>query len=355
MRSAVSRIGLALVIGLLGLRATPARAAETTVCAVLFYSPTCTHCHDVITNTLLPMTEQYGDQLNLLGVDVSTEEGQNLWGMAIQAFNVPEDRHGVPMLFVDELVLVGSVEIPERFPMLVEGYLAKGGLACPAIPGLEATLPPTEAASATTTGANAPAASSSGAATLPTTQSTDVLATIGRDPVGNGLAIVVLIGLVAVAGAVVAQNRYRFFWTQAPGREQAILALSLVGLVVAGYLAYVESAEVSAICGPVGDCNTVQQSPYARLFGLLPVGWVGVLGYIGILGATWLGTREARLARFAMVAFGVAFSIYLTFLEPFVIGASCAWCLTSAVIMGILLWLTADPVDTPRRVRPARA
>jgi uncharacterized membrane protein len=36
------------------------------------------------------------------------------------------------------------------------------------------------------------------------------------------------------------------------------------------------------------------------------------------------------------------FSIYLTFLEPFVIGASCAWCLTSAVATTLIL-LAATP------------
>jgi uncharacterized membrane protein len=44
-----------------------------------------------------------------------------------------------------------------------------------------------------------------------------------------------------------------------------------------------------------------------------------------------------------MIAFGTLFSIYLTFLEPFVIGATCAWCLTSAIIMTALLWLSITP------------
>ena len=38
---------------------------------------------------------------------------------------------------------------------------------------------------------------------------------------------------------------------------------------------------------------------------------------------------------------GTLFSIYLTFLEPFIIGATCAWCLTSSIIMTVLLWLSA--------------
>jgi uncharacterized membrane protein len=47
-----------------------------------------------------------------------------------------------------------------------------------------------------------------------------------------------------------------------------------------------------------------------------------------------LGQRAA-LALLAMSAFDVLFSIYLIYPEPFVIGAVCAWCLTSAVVMSV--------------------
>jgi len=42
-----------------------------------------------------------------------------------------------------------------------------------------------------------------------------------------------------------------------------------------------------------------------------------------------------------MTLAGTLFSAYLTFLEPFVIGATCAWCITSAVIMAVLMVLSA--------------
>jgi uncharacterized membrane protein len=51
----------------------------------------------------------------------------------------------------------------------------------------------------------------------------------------------------------------------------------------------------------------------------------------------------AALALVIMAVGGTVFSIYLTFLEPFVIGATCAWCLTSAILMTVLLWLTVTP------------
>jgi uncharacterized membrane protein len=50
-----------------------------------------------------------------------------------------------------------------------------------------------------------------------------------------------------------------------------------------------------------------------------------------------------------MAAFGTLFSGYLTFLEPFVIGATCAWCLTSAVLIAVILWLSVDPATNALR------
>jgi uncharacterized membrane protein len=86
------------------------------------------------------------------------------------------------------------------------------------------------------------------------------------------------------------------------------------------------------------------------------VGALGVLGYLGLLAAwgVWrFGegslSRSAALAQFAMAVIGVLFSVYLTFLEPFVIGATCAWCLASALLMSGLMWLSVDPAVTAWR------
>ena len=50
-----------------------------------------------------------------------------------------------------------------------------------------------------------------------------------------------------------------------------------------------------------------------------------------------------------MSAFGLIFSIYLTFLEPFVIGATCAWCLTSAILMTMVALAIVLRVDSENR------
>jgi uncharacterized membrane protein len=174
-----------------------------------------------------------------------------------------------------------------------------------------------------------------------------MLDTFGRDPVGNGASVFVLVAMIV---SVLLVGRYAQEWPDKKALGVAVPVLAVAGIVVAGYLTYVETSGAVAVCGPVGDCNTVQQSPYASLFGVIPIGLLGLLSYIFVIGA-WLVARRsegptadwARLALLAVAFIGTMFSIYLTFLEPFVIGATCMWCLTSSLILTALLWLTAGP------------
>jgi len=173
---------------------------------------------------------------------------------------------------------------------------------------------------------------------------------LALDPTGNGLAVVVLVGMMVTVIYGIIFFRRSSKAIKLHSWNWVIPLLCIVGLAVAGYLAYVETTQVEAVCGPVGDCNTVQQSEYARLFGVLPIGVMGVVGYILILLAWVVGrltnnrlAAYASLAILGMTSIGVLFSIYLTFLEPFVIGATCAWCLTSAIIMTVLFWLSLAP------------
>ena len=354
---------------------------QAVVHAVLFYSPTCGHCQLVINQTLIPMLDQYGSQLSIVGIDVTTSSGGALFGAALQYFNL--ESSGVPFLVIDNIYLTGSVDIPQKFPPLVEQYLAQGGVDWPDIPGLLELLiaaEATQAAQPTPTMQEATAASESADTPVPSTSSAPMPAQatptlsiqltseeqpgigtrFANDPLGNSLAVIVLSGMiVSIIGAALAWRAKPGVQTGNPARTWRWLVplLCLVGIGVAGYLTYVETAQVEAVCGPVGDCNTVQQSEYARLFGFLPIGILGILGYVLILLA-WTGAcfGKGRLAVYAplallgLVAFGVLFSIYLTFLEPFVIGATCAWCLTSAIIMTALLWLGLAPARAAYRI-----
>jgi uncharacterized membrane protein len=126
-------------------------------------------------------------------------------------------------------------------------------------------------------------------------------------------------------------------------QNAAIALLVVAGLIVAGYLAYIETTQSLAVCGPVGDCNTVQTSDYATILGI-PIAVLGLVNYLAV-GLLWFiqnRVREAQrqlvwLGLMALTFVGTVFSIYLTALELFVIRAVCAWCLTSAIVTALLL------------------
>jgi uncharacterized membrane protein len=370
-----------LLVLILVLAPCVASAQKPVVYAVLFFKPLCPHCRLVIDNDLPLWQQEFGDQFKLVMVDSSTERGRDLYVAASETPGIEFSSFGVPVLIIGKTVIIGDVYISKQTPTLIREGLAKGGIELPPIPGLREAFA-TELAEPT------------------------VIDRLAADPIANGLAVGVLLALVLSTGAVLiagVESRRRM-WVQ--GRRAWVFALitslvatglastlflkstadtlllsgsitlallvetiaiatgwranhidktrlgklvplgALVGLAVAAYLSSTEMAQSEAVCGLVGDCNAVQQSLYARLFGVLPIGILGVFGYLSILLA-WLLSRigHARLATLAqaglrgLVLFGVLLSIYLTFLEPFVIGATCIWCLTSAVIMLLLLWL----------------
>ena len=168
---------------------------------------------------------------------------------------------------------------------------------------------------------------------------------------GFGLAWAVMILLVAALLYALVAALFVAFDRAAPALPAAasvlIPLLSVIGLGIAFYLTFIETTNAKAVCGPVGDCNAVQASPFAKLFGVVPVGLLGAVGYIGIL-AAWVLARKGRgrlaqlapVAIFGMALFGVLFSIYLTYVELFLIHAVCIWCLSSAVIMALVLTLS---------------
>ena len=311
---------------------------QPVVRAVLFYSPTCPHCEKVIQQVLPPLLEQYGEQLRIVAINTSTVQGNDLFQTAIDQFNIEKERQGVPFLVIEDTVLVGEREIPEQFPGLIEEALASGGTDWPDIPGLAEVVATVHFSAGPT-----------GRAIQENPAPPSMKERFMLDPVGNTVSVLTLIGMIIAVGWVI----YSFtrplpekdFWP-----NWVIPVLSVLGIGVAFYLTYVETSGTEAICGPVGDCNTVQASPYATLFGVLPVGLLGIIGYALILGAwaiyTWGDTKWqwiTAVSIWGMSFFGVLFSIYLTFLEPFVIGATCMWCISSAIFQTVILLAATPP------------
>ncbi|MCA9911773.1 MAG: hypothetical protein KC496_00425 [Anaerolineae bacterium] len=349
--------------------------SEPVVYGVFFYSPSCPHCHEVIDNHWPGIEAEFGSQLNVVFIDITQAAGSNMMNAARNAMGIA--ANGVPMLIIGENVLVGSVQIPQEAPALIRQGLANGGIGLPPIPGIDAyfdSLPTNAAAIAQPTAftvANVVAVIVLFAlviallAALAAGQNHSVLAALQGRPGRIAVLVGALVGAVfALSLALGAQDDTTIlvlagaitvgFGIVAVGILMTPLGKDLptwifpliviAGLGVAGYLTYVEMTLTEAVCGAMGDCNAVQQSEFATFLGI-PVGLWGVAGYVAMLGA-WIARTFSKGAiwdmfMFLLAAMGVAFSIYLTFLEPFVIGASCTWCLTSAITMLLSLLLLA--------------
>jgi uncharacterized membrane protein len=527
-KSILPALGLALILGAALPVAGSGQGREPVVHAVLFYSPTCPHCHDLINNHLIPLQERYGRQFVILAFDVTQGWASEIyWGM-LRHYEIPQEDWVVPIVLVRDEVLIGGDQVPQRLTQIIEEGLAGDGVDLPNLPPLltflegegmldprypdrrivvqepapdeaapeEGTRPPDAPppagdsgpgrdtlppASDTPAAAQEPPAPDTQVAEIPvgvaqpsvpgTGTPADSLGAGRRDPVeagapadslssggrdafevgspadslrsggrdtveagepapsrpadsavetevsnaeapppgdtgaaegalvpegaapggdtvnspsgggepappaasgaarpmdlagamqemesmtmmdrfnqdraGNSLSVLVLLGMLVSLALKGWPPRTRGgAWP-----DWVVPALVLVGVGVAAYLSFIEVTESKAVCGPVGDCNTVNQSEYATLFGFLPVGVLGLLGYASIL-VLWalgrFGQGELRaladLALWGAALAGTLFSVYLTFLEPFVIGATCIWCLTSAVIMTLILWATS--------------
>jgi len=460
-----------ILVAAVGARQVCAQSVQ----AVLFFSPTCGHCHHVITQYLPILFQTYGgqpsvkydqtvpqselslilfrnSQLEILLVDASKAVGSELYLASNRNQQIPPARSGVPRLVIGDEYLVGSAEIPERTGEIVKQGLEQGGLGWPTIDGLEealaanpamapavvaqqqdaadtvaeqqdsgaatdteqmdsvaapgnemedsaatrledaapdttpnaspseepigsespsrgdtvvepsAEVPPTDAeeeveaepvaeadvdttvSDVAETGDSAPPAPS--AFDVVPRRELSMIENFQLDPVGNGFSVGVLLLMIASVLVVLLKSELLpAKW----GYGFLVPMLAIIGAGIASYLAYIEATGVTAVCGPVGDCNTVNQSEYARLFGLLPIGALGFVGYM-VLALVWAASRYApesialwsRVSLLFMAVGGTLFSIYLTFLEPFVIGATCAWCLTSSIIMTALMWLFAS-------------
>jgi uncharacterized membrane protein len=310
----------------------PAPAATSGVVhAVLFWMEGCGHCEKVRTEVLPPLRAKYAAKLEIIEVEVRDSETSGRLDRVAAALGFPAGSVGVPFLVIGDKALIGSLQIPAELPALIEKYVASGGIELPNLPGLESI--------ASVSGSSGKPAAAAAAAV--------------KDN-GFALAWIVMLLLIAsllYAAAGVVRALQHKSMPQGPVWSMYLVpALCVIGLIVAGYLSFVETTQAVAVCGPVGDCNAVQSSSYSRLFGILPVGLLGFAGYIAIMAAwLWSKLRDDVLADFAplgvlgMALFGVALSIYLTGLELFVINAVCIWCLASATIMSLMVFVTTAP------------
>jgi uncharacterized membrane protein len=128
-----------------------------------------------------------------------------------------------------------------------------------------------------------------------------------------------------------------------------IMALiALIGVFVSLYLTLYKLGYIgSLVCG-TGSCEYVQLSKWGNFLGLPVAAW-GV-GYYGAVFVLALASTQERFedsrrltgALALLTAWGVVFTIWLTYLELFVIHAICRWCVGSGImtllLFGLAMW-----------------
>jgi uncharacterized membrane protein len=121
--------------------------------------------------------------------------------------------------------------------------------------------------------------------------------------------------------------------------RRAMTGLAALGLADAIYLTYVHYAGIKPACTAGQSCLKVQTSQWSHV-GSVPVALIGLIGYVAILASLLAPENETtRLATMSFTLIGFGFSAYLTYRELFSIHHLCEWCLSSAVIITVLMCL----------------
>src|SRR5262245_1031500 len=135
--------------------------------------------------------------------------------------------------------------------------------------------------------------------------------------------------------------------------------LSLLGLFVSAYLYLYKIGRIGTLACGTGACETVQASVWSRFAGV-DVALIGMIGYAALLVVSLaslqpaIATRRWPATTLAVLAgLGVAFTIYLTYIELFVLHAICRWCVGSATIIVAIFVVALLDLRSPSRRQTA--
>jgi uncharacterized membrane protein len=140
-----------------------------------------------------------------------------------------------------------------------------------------------------------------------------------------------------------------------PARRGAILyaaaaLVSLIGLVDSIYLTVEHMSGRSVRCTIVSGCSEVLSSPYASFRGI-PLALIGAIAYFTVFSLATLAAFAYKwTGKLLAVVVGAMFvvTLWLFYLQAFVIGHFCQFCLLSALITTTLMVL----VIAARRQKP---
>jgi vitamin-K-epoxide reductase (warfarin-sensitive) len=116
-----------------------------------------------------------------------------------------------------------------------------------------------------------------------------------------------------------------------------VALLAVCGVAVSSVsLQHHYATSKTAYCdiGETFNCDIVNRSEYSSILGI-PVALIGMLGYAALAGLAiaYRARRETPAILFGAAAAGLAFALYLTYIEGRVLGVWCILCLSSLALI----------------------
>ena len=121
----------------------------------------------------------------------------------------------------------------------------------------------------------------------------------------------------------------------------AVAIVSVAGLADATYLTVQALTGETLSCGGSPDCFRVLGSSYAKVDGI-PVAMLGALAYFSVFTfATFAAFGYARAPKFLALMVGMMFlaTLWLLYVQAFLLHAYCRYCLFSAAITFLIAGL----------------
>jgi len=134
----------------------------------------------------------------------------------------------------------------------------------------------------------------------------------------------------------------------------AIAALAVAGAVVSSislYHHYASSKTTYCDIGENFNCDIVNRSVYSTVLGV-PVAAIGIAGYLSlfVLSIFYADRTETPMLLLSASLAGLAFALYLTYIEGFVLAAWCILCLSSlSVIFTVAVLSSVFAVSSARK------
>ncbi len=121
-----------------------------------------------------------------------------------------------------------------------------------------------------------------------------------------------------------------------------LIIISFLGFLDTSYLTISHYTGVDLNCSITKGCDSVTTSAYSEIFGV-PLALLGLLYYFTVLFLSLLhyDTKNRQVLKLIppLVTLGFLFSLWLVYLQIFVIEAICQYCMLSALTSTILFIL----------------